>query len=127
MSRQTLRRRHRKICVGDLSTVVTLETRAITEPVFGETNFSETFSAPKQTWAMIRTVNGRTIFNGVDTDIAISHEITIRFDSSVTSETWVRLLDGTRLNVIDVQNYEERSEYLVLLCNARGDQEASKA
>jgi len=76
---------------------------------------------------MVKTINGRVLFNGVDTDEALTHEITIRYDSTVTAETWVELGDSTRLDIIDTQDLEERNEYLVLLCNARGTQEASKA
>ncbi len=127
MSRSTLRRNHRKICLGDLRTRVTLSNREITEPIFGQTDFGEDFPAPKVVWSMVRTINGRNIFNGVDTDIALSHEITIRYDTTIDAQTWVQFTDGTRLDVIDVQDYEERNEYMVLLCRARGTQEASKA
>lgn len=128
MARKTLKLNRRKVCVGDLNKMVTLSERAIVEPGFGQTAFREDFSgAAREVWAKVRTVNGRTIFNGVDTDVAITHEITIRYDADVTSETWVQLADGTRLDVADTQNIEERNEYLVLLCNARGTQEASKA
>ncbi len=127
MSRSTLRRGHRKICVGDLNTRITVSDREITEPAFGQTSFGESFTNAFTPWAKIRTVNGRTIFNGVDTDVAISHEITIRHDSRVTSESWIQLADGTRLDIRDTNDLEERNEYLVLLCNARGTQEASKA
>lgn len=127
MSRQTLKTRHRKICIGDLNKIITLSEREITPPVFGSTNFGESFPAPRDVWAKVKTINGRTLFNGVDADVALTHEITIRYDPLVTAETWVQLVNGTRLNVIDVQNFEEEDEYQVLLCNARGTQEASKA
>ena len=127
MSRVTVRRDHRKVCAGDLRTRVTLSNRAITQPGFGQTAFGENFPAPRIVWAMVKTVNGRVLFNGVDSDEALSHEITIRYDSTVTAETWVELADSTRLDIIDTQDLEERNEYLVLLCNARGTGEASKA
>ena len=72
-------------------------------------------------------VNGRTIFNGVDTDIALTHEITVRYDPDIGAETWVQLVDGTRLDVVDTQDLDERNEYIVMLCNARGTTEAAKA
>lgn len=114
------------MCVGDLNKLVTLSAREITEPSFGTTNFGEDFPDARDVWAKVRTINGRTLFNGVDTDIPLTHEITIRYDASATSESWVRLADGTRIKIVDTQNLEERNEYLVMLCTARGTQEASK-
>lgn len=127
MSRQTLKLTRRKLCIGDLKTLIKISDRRLTEPGFSETNFGEEFPDAKTAWAKVRTINGRTLFNGVDTDIALTHEISIRYDPSVTSESWIQLTDGTRLDIVDTQNLEERNEYLILLCNARGNQEASKA
>jgi SPP1 family predicted phage head-tail adaptor len=106
--------------------IVTLSERAIVEPGFGKTAFEEEFPDGREAWAMVRTLTGRAIFNGADTEVVITHEVTIRYDVQVTSETWVLLDDGTRLDVEDTQDLEERHEYLVLLCKARGTQEASK-
>ena len=116
------------MCVGDLRTRITLSSRAITAPDFGQSSFGESFTTNVKTaWASIKTINGRILFNGVDTDEALTHEIIIRYDATVTAETWIQLADTTRLDIIDVQDFEQRNEYLVLLCNARGTQEASKA
>lgn len=127
MARNLLRRNHRKISVGDLRDRITVSDRAITEPGFGAVNFGEDFPDCREVWAKVRTVNGRSVFTGADTDVAVTHEVTIRYDSEVTSESWFRLLDGTRLRIIDMEDPEERHEYLILQCTARGTDEASKA
>ena len=128
MARQTLKRRRRKICSGDLRDRIQLQDREITEPNFGEVDFGEDFTSV-DAWAMIETTAGRTFFDGVNVDVAISHRIVIRYDSRITSE-WFVLLDGdTRLKIIDVEDLEHRHEYLRLLCSERGSStfEATKA
>lgn len=127
MARITLRRPHRKVCIGDMDTLVTLSERAIVEPAFGETNFDEKFPDAREVWAKIRTINGRTLFNGTDADISLTHEVSVRYDPAIGAETWIQLFDGTRLDVIDTQDLEERNEFIVMLCNARGTTEAAKA
>lgn len=122
-----LQRKRRKICVGDLDSRITLQTRTIKPPVFGETDFDEEFTATQEVWAMINTVEGKTHFNGVETETPISHSIGIRYRTDVTAETWILLSDGRRLDILETQDVEERHEFLILTCTDRGDQEASKA
>ncbi len=121
-----LKRPHRKVCLGDLNDLITLQTRDITEPLFDTVDFDENFVDLPQVYAKIKTTSGRTVFDGVDTDVNVSHEITIRFDSVVTSETWVEF-EGRRLDILRVEDLEERHEWMLLLCLDRGIGEASKA
>ena len=65
----------------------------------------------------MKTVAGKVFFDGVNVDVAVSHEILVRYDPSVTSETWILLKDGRRLDVVNVEDLEGRHEYLRLLCN----------
>lgn len=92
-------------------------------------DFDELFKRQEFRWALVRTTAGKVLFDGVGVDRAMTHEIWIRFDPAVDSETWVLLEDGTRLDVLMVEDPEERREFLRLLCSDRGDatQEAAKA
>ena len=129
MSRQIVKHRRRKICVGDLIHPIKLLPRDIAEPGFGETDFSEDFSGCKDTFAKVITTAGATVFNGVNTDVTVTHEVYIRFDSDVTTETWVELEDGTRLKIVFVDDLDERHEWMKLICTERGpaSQGASEA
>lgn len=121
MSRKTIRKTRRKICVGDMRDRVKLQSRDITEPAFGATDFDEQFEGTSEVWALVNTTAGKVIFNGVNADVAISHEIFIRHDPTVTAETWVELGDGRRLDVVNVENLDEREDFMRLLCTERGD------
>ena len=125
---QFIRRKNRKVCLGDLDNAITLENRAIQAPDFDTVDFDEEFTAPNPPIsAMIQTVSGKTFFDGVSTEIDITHWIYINFDATVTAETWVKFEDGRRLDILRVENLDERSQYQLLHCTDRGDKEASKA
>lgn len=121
-----LRRPHRKVCIGDLNDVIKLQTRDITEPIFDVVDFDENFTDLPDVFAKVETASGKTIFDGVNTDVNITHMITIRFDAVITAETWVEF-EGRRLDIIDTEDLEERHEWLLLMCLERGVGEASKA
>lgn len=129
VARTTLRRNHRKLCIGDLRDRVILHVRKITEPSFEARDFNLAFQDGVEVWALVKTTAGRTFFDGVSQDRPVSHTITIRFDKDVTSETWIELEDGGRLDIVNVEDLEERHEYLRLLCSDRGsvDVEAAKS
>ncbi len=121
-------RPHRKPSVGDLDQEITLQNRKLTEPVFGATSFSEDFSAKSVVFAGITTVVGRTVFTGADTgDVPITHEVTIRFDECVNTETWIETDAGLRLDILLVEDWEERHEYQFLTCRATGDKNTPAA
>ncbi len=125
---QPIRKKRRNICIGDMEDEITLENRAIQAPDFDTVDFDETFTAPNPpVWALIETVRGKTFFDGVSTEEDVSHWIYINFDSTVTAETWVKLTDGRRLDILRVENLDERSDFELLHCVDRGAKEASKA
>lgn len=123
-----IRRKKRKLCIGDLDTEIILQDRVLTEPLFNSVDFDEIFTATATVLAMVNTVSGKTFFDGVNNvDVGITHEIGIRFDATVTSETWIEL-NGQRIDILDTNNLEERNEWLILTCVSRGliTKEASK-
>lgn len=125
---QQITRKRRNVCIGDLDSLITLENRAIEAPEFDTVDFDETFTtAAADAWALIETVRGKTFFDGVSTEEDVTHWIYINFDATVTAETWVKLDDGRRLDILRVENLDERSDFQLLHCNDRGAKEASKS
>jgi SPP1 family predicted phage head-tail adaptor len=133
---QKVRVPHRTLCSGDLDTEIHLKDRQIVAPSFDpltgeiDANFTESFgsSTDLTVWSAIKTVNGKVMFNGVGTDqVTLTHQIYIYFDPTVTSESWV-ILDETRmLDIMKVEDLDEKHEFLVLFCVERGVGEAAKA
>lgn len=125
---QSISRKRRNVCIGDLDSMITLENRDIVAPEFDTVDFKEEFTAPNPAvWALLETVRGKTFFDGVSTEKDVTHWVYINFDSTVTAETWIKLEDGRRLDVLRVENLDERSDYMLLHCEDRGAKEASKA
>lgn len=137
MSRcQKIEKPHRKICRGDLRDVITLNFRSITEPEFNSFSFDESFTPlddlTPQTFSMIRTVEGKEYFDGAGERVFSTHHIYIAYDPRVTAEVWVTLSDPSgdrRLDILRVNDLEERHEFQQLVCADRGlvSKAASKA
>jgi len=119
---KTIRRRHRKICIGDLDNLVKLQNRSLTAPSSGVDATEEftDFQANPNVYALMETVNGKEFFDGIGTVINITHNIYIGFITGVTAETWIEF-DGRRFDILDVEDLDERKEFLRLICNDRGD------
>lgn len=125
---QPIQKKRRNVKIGDMEDEIILENRAIQPPEADKVDFEEEFIAPNPpVWAMVETVRGKTFFDGVSTEKDITHWVYINFDVTVTAETWVKLIDGRRLNILRVENLDERSDYMLLHCDDRGAAEASKA
>jgi SPP1 family predicted phage head-tail adaptor len=108
--------RHRVVCAGDLNKRISIQNRAIVPPVSGTPDFTETFSGSIDRWAAIQTVKGKTIFDGLNQrDREVTHEVFIRYESGVTSESWI-IYNSRRFDIIDVEDLEERHEFLRILC-----------
>lgn len=123
-----IQRKKRQICLGDLDQQITLQDRNITEPDFGKVDFGENFIKKDIIWASVNTVSGKTFFDGVNTESIITHEFMIRYDVSVTAETWI-LYDNNRYDILKTENYDGRKEFMKLICIDRGlsTLEATKA
>lgn len=114
--------------IGDMDHTVRILKREIQPPGTGLTEAEEKFTLVERVQAMVETKNGVAFFAGVNIgDIPISHAISIRFRKGVNRETWVELRSGSRVRVLNVQNYGERDEFLFLTCTERGPDEVAAA
>lgn len=118
----------RQTCLGDKNHRITLEDRNIQAPEAGSVDFAEKFDSTIPVWASIETPRGKTFFDGVSTDISITHMIGINFDPTVAAnKTWIKLESGNRLRILDAENLDNRSEETMLTCTDRGAKVASQA
>lgn len=126
---QTIRKKKQSYCVGDLRDIIVIENRTITAPTaFNQVDYDETFTDSLTVNAAVNTVNGRTYFDGVSTETPITHVIGIRFIEGLTSEQWITL-EGSRLDILRIENLNQRSLWMRLTCVDRGliSKDASKA
>lgn len=99
---------------------VTLQDRNIVPPKHGTADFDEKFTDKITVRAIVKTVRGKTYFDGINTERAITHEIKIEYIKGVTAETWL-FFKGRRIDILAVENCCEADEVLVFTCNDRGD------
>ena len=114
-----IRTKKRQVCIGDLNNLIKLQIRDIVAPVFGSPDYDEQFTDAAEVWAGIDTVSGKTFFDGVGTETSITHYFYIRYDATVTSETWVEF-DNRRFDILTTNNLDERKEFMQLVCVDRG-------
>ena len=114
-----IKKKKQEICIGDMRDEIILQNRAIQPPVFGTPDFTENFTDTDTVFSMINTVKGKVFFDEVGIETPITHEIYIRFDSSVTAETWVQF-KTKRIDILEVTSLDERDEYQLLVCTERG-------
>ena len=113
----------RKLCAGDLRNIITLQNRSITAPNSG-VDFGESFSGDIDVWAACETKNGVSIFDETNVEKVVTHVFGIRYDSGITAETWI-LFEGRRLDIFNVEDLDERHEWMILTCGERGDESKS--
>ena len=125
---QKIQRKKRQICIGDMNEQILLQDRGIGEPLFGSVDFTEDFTNNDKVWASVETVSGKTFFDGVGEEILITHEFLIRYDASVSAETWISW-NSRRFDILTTEDYDERNEFMKLICSERGSKtiEATKA
>lgn len=126
MAREVIKRKNRVSCIGDMRERVKLHNRAIQVPEFESYDVTEDFTEITTVWANVRTVSGQTFFTGASVDVGLSHEIIIRYNANVNSETWIEYKDNN-LKIVSVENLDERSEFLRLRCTERGNKDLGAA
>lgn len=119
-----IRGKRHYLCLGDLDREIFLTNRSITPPVFGSTDFLETFvNNEEPSWVMVEHVQGKTHFDGVETETPITHNFYMEYDEEVDtnqSEWWI-LFESRYFDILRIIDLDERHEWLKLICVERGD------
>ena len=117
-------RKRERSNVGDLSEKIFVENRNLPAPALGLAASDFVFSAHEsaaEVWANVESLTGVTHFDEVaGLDRSLSHRVLIRFLAGVSAETWLRLKNGTRLDIVTVTNLDERDEFLLIAASAAG-------
>ena len=113
-------RKKRQVCIGQLNEQIILQARAIQPPSGSSVDYGEDFSGDNTVWALVETVRGETVFDSTNTEQDITHRFYIRHISGITGETWIEY-NSAKLDIVDVENLDERSGFLLLRANNRGD------
>lgn len=89
--------------------------QAVTQSSDSQGGFTETWATAKTVWASIEPANGYEKMQAMQLASPISHKVTMRYNSTVT--TAHRLLFGTRVMAIkEIVNVGEENTILKLKC-----------
>ena len=114
-----IRKKSRKVCAGDMQDEIKIQNRQLNAPLFGNPDFDIVFIDALTIWAAINTVSGKTFFDGVSTEIDITHEIYIMFDAAIDTDKWVEF-ENRRFDVLKIEDLDERHELIKLTCAELG-------
>jgi head-tail adaptor len=121
---ERIQRRRARACIGEMSERIFVENRVLDPPDFGTMDSGFTFTAHEsatEVWAVVETTQGTTLFDDVaGLDRVVTHHIVIRKITGVSAETWLRLVDGRRLDILSVANLDERDEFLEIMAAESG-------
>ena len=114
-----IQRKKRQPCIGDMNELITLQGRVLTAPTSGVDASEEFTDSNTDVWALVETVSGEVIFDGTGQERDVTHKFIVRFIDGVTSETWI-LFNSERLDILGVEDYDERHDFLLLRATNRG-------
>ena len=113
--------RRRQVCIGSMDKLITLQIRALTEPVENSVDYSEGFTAIENVWADVKTTSrGEVVFDRANQARQVSHIFGIRYRDDVTTETWIEYEDN-KYDILDTEDLEERHDFLLLKSVRKGD------
>lgn len=115
------RRNRRIIALGDLNEKISLQTR-VQQSAFesGNNSDQEVFSTIATPWCCVETYRGKNYFDNIEQGANPTHVFIIRYRPLTTQEYWI-IYRGTRFDILDVENLDERSEFLKFMCKASGE------
>ena len=80
----------------------------------------EVFSTIGADRAIIKTVNGVSVFDSTNTERVATHKLILAYRSDITSEDWV-LFGTKRIKILTTENCAEQDQKLILMCTERGE------
>lgn len=116
------RRRRRLVALGDLNEKIDIQTRTLRSQFeSGDNTADEVFVTVASPWSCIETIRGQNFFDNIEQGLNPTHAFYIRFRPLTSQEFWI-WYRGVRYDILDVENMDERSEFLKLSCRATGTQ-----
>lgn len=119
------RRRRRIVAIGDMNEKITLQTRTLNTRFQSSSHEDDvSFTDVQTVWALVETTRGVQEFDGVELRAAYTHRFYIRYTPDIDQMYWVEY-NSKRYDIVDVENLDERKEFLMLKCRLTGTNEAT--
>lgn len=115
---KTIKLYHRRLCAGYLDRLIEINVRQSDAMTTGA-GIDQRFNPVRKVWSALKTSKGREMFFTTNMDKAVSHVFYIRYIDCLNSEKWI-CYSGEFYDIVDVENLDERNEWLAIYCNVRG-------
>jgi SPP1 family predicted phage head-tail adaptor len=112
----------RVVCIGSMTHLITLQTRAIAPTPLQEPTYNINFSNLINAWAALETTNGGVMFDETGTENIATHIFLIRYipNLALTSENWI-LYNNEYYDILRSQNLDEDKRFIKINCRKRGN------
>jgi head-tail adaptor len=110
----------RKLCVGDLDRIITIVERSIRGSM--NKNARHDIQYIDDVYCMIRSTRGVTVLDGQNTQRNVTHSIGIRFVPGLSTKHSF-IFDNYVYEIVNIENLDERSEFLVCDCIKTGTEQ----
>jgi SPP1 family predicted phage head-tail adaptor len=114
-----IKRKNRKVCIGDLSEEITIKGRTIQASLPGAQKFTEAFAEGTTVWAAVETNRGDQFFDGTSLRTAATHIFYIRYLAGVTQESYIEF-NEILYDILDVEDLDERGQFMKIPARKRG-------
>lgn len=114
-----MRRKRRIISIGDLNQLIKIQERSLNTQFQTGVKDQITFTTIAEPWAMVETTKGSIFFGGVGLDREYSHKFYIRYRCNIDQTKFIEY-KKKRYDILDVENLDERDEFLLLRCFPTG-------
>lgn len=123
---KSIRAKRTEVCNGDMRWRIDIYNPVLTSPDItnDEVDYTITKEPEVTTWAAVATYPEVAVFDSMNTEVLISHDFYIRYRPGITAEKNIRYPAGTGdyYNIVKVENFENRNEFLRLRCNIKGSE-----
>lgn len=116
----SIKGKKRKICAGDLNSRIGVFERSLEGNVTRSLQYDANFLGGDTVSAMILTRSGSQIIDGVAITTKPTHDFYIRYRSDITDSSHWIIYKGVIYDIIEIENLEERDEFLRIRCIKKG-------
>ena len=115
-----IRGKRRQLCIGDLDRMIAIQSRSIKAPAGDLVDYDEEFVTTQEVWSMLQTTRGSQLFDSVEISNPFTHLFYVVYIAGITFENWI-LYNGIKYEIRDVEDLDERNEFLCIRCIKKGD------
>ena len=110
----------RIITIGDLNQRIKLQTRKLLTQFESGLEDIQAYVTIASPWACVETRRGSDTFDNIELGDTYTHVFHIRYRDNLPATIWIEY-KNQRYDIVDVENLDERNEFLKICAKLSGD------